>query len=187
MTTARAREIWICLEPGDLRLGQVVIKRVAVVKLGRRQLQILTDSGRRRVSIDSCRRPSCGCGLRYAESRDLLLLHRISLFCTAIFAIFRAQLGLFLSSVQNIHLHIRRQIKRVRKGYQQNFLIRLIKKIPWSLGWSLVVASANSCGNSRPYHFSTDDCRYTRSLLKRTSVVNKIDWLIDLLRKHIDV
>ena len=30
MTTARARE----LEPGDLRLGQVVIKRVAVVKLG---------------------------------------------------------------------------------------------------------------------------------------------------------
>jgi len=50
------------LEPGDLRLGQVVIKRVAVVKLGRRQLQILTDSGRRRVSIDSCRRPSCGCG-----------------------------------------------------------------------------------------------------------------------------
>jgi len=30
LTTARARE-W---EPGDLRLGQVVIKRVAVVKLG---------------------------------------------------------------------------------------------------------------------------------------------------------
>ena len=30
MTTERARE----LEPGDLRLGQVVIKRVAVVELG---------------------------------------------------------------------------------------------------------------------------------------------------------
>jgi len=34
LTTARAREFWICWEPGDLRLGQVVIKRVAVVKLG---------------------------------------------------------------------------------------------------------------------------------------------------------
>ena len=34
MTTARAREFWICLEPGDLRLGQVVIKRAAVVKHG---------------------------------------------------------------------------------------------------------------------------------------------------------
>ena len=30
MTTARARQ----LEPGDLRLGQVVIMRVAVVELG---------------------------------------------------------------------------------------------------------------------------------------------------------
>ena len=36
MTTARAREFWICLEPGDLKLGQVAIKRVAVglVELG---------------------------------------------------------------------------------------------------------------------------------------------------------
>ena len=36
MTTARAREFWICWSrpPGDLRLGQVVIKRVAIVKLG---------------------------------------------------------------------------------------------------------------------------------------------------------
>jgi len=37
LTTARSREFWIVLdllEPGDLRLGQVVIKRVAVVKLG---------------------------------------------------------------------------------------------------------------------------------------------------------
>jgi len=31
LTTARAREFW---GPGDLRLGQVVIKRVAVVKVG---------------------------------------------------------------------------------------------------------------------------------------------------------
>jgi len=34
MTTARSRELWICWEPGDLRLGQVAIKRVAIVKLG---------------------------------------------------------------------------------------------------------------------------------------------------------
>ena len=35
MTTARTREFWTdLLEPGDLRLGQVVIKRVAVVKFG---------------------------------------------------------------------------------------------------------------------------------------------------------
>ena len=33
LTTARAR-VLDQLEPGDLRLGQVVIKRVAVVKLG---------------------------------------------------------------------------------------------------------------------------------------------------------
>ena len=33
MTTARARVLDL-LEPGDLTLGQVVIKRVAVVKLG---------------------------------------------------------------------------------------------------------------------------------------------------------
>ena len=33
LTTARAREFWICWSR-DLRLGQVVIKRVAVVKLG---------------------------------------------------------------------------------------------------------------------------------------------------------
>ena len=33
LTTARARVLDL-LEPGDLRLGQVVIKRVAVVKLG---------------------------------------------------------------------------------------------------------------------------------------------------------
>ena len=34
MTTARAKEFWICWEPGDLQFGQVVIKRVAVVELG---------------------------------------------------------------------------------------------------------------------------------------------------------
>ena len=34
MATARAREFWICWEPGDLRLGQVVINRVAVFELG---------------------------------------------------------------------------------------------------------------------------------------------------------
>jgi len=34
LTTARAREFWICWSRVDLRLGQVVIKRVAVVKLG---------------------------------------------------------------------------------------------------------------------------------------------------------
>jgi len=34
LKTARARELWNCWELGDLRLGQVVIKRVAVVKLG---------------------------------------------------------------------------------------------------------------------------------------------------------
>ena len=34
MTTARARELLDLLEPGDLKLGQVVIKRVAVVELG---------------------------------------------------------------------------------------------------------------------------------------------------------
>ena len=38
LTTARAREFWICWnsgsEPGDLKLGQVVIKRVTVVELG---------------------------------------------------------------------------------------------------------------------------------------------------------
>ena len=34
LTTARAREFWICWKPGDLTLGQVVIKRVAVVELG---------------------------------------------------------------------------------------------------------------------------------------------------------
>ena len=33
MTTARARLLDL-LEPGDLKLGQVVIKRVAVVELG---------------------------------------------------------------------------------------------------------------------------------------------------------
>ena len=33
LTTARARVLDL-LEPGDLRLGQVVIKRIAVVKLG---------------------------------------------------------------------------------------------------------------------------------------------------------
>jgi len=33
LTTARARVLDL-LEPGDLRLGQVVIKRVAVVNLG---------------------------------------------------------------------------------------------------------------------------------------------------------
>ena len=34
MTTARAREFWICWSRVDLRLGQVVIKRVVVVELG---------------------------------------------------------------------------------------------------------------------------------------------------------